>query len=190
MHILFDPNKLHKFWMSSACRNSLPKDGRNQRKSRPPGTFRVDRTDTSTYMGPIILLEQCDMFIRFHNKANIISCQWTGKAQGSSQGSTCQCQERQMGKPPILEAMWSVDLQHQRNGGLKGSRGRPPGLPWAAQPKIPAPEEDTRRTDVQEGSEAMHKRSVARWHNPRLAGLGWAARPHLAASQLLASRGS
>ena len=47
------------------------KDGRKQRKSRPPGTFRADRPDTSTYMGPIILLEQCDMFIRFQNKENI-----------------------------------------------------------------------------------------------------------------------
>ena len=71
MHILFDSNKFHKFWMSYACRNSLPKDGRNQRKSRPPGTFRADRPDTSTYMGPILSLEQCDMFIRFQNKANI-----------------------------------------------------------------------------------------------------------------------
>ena len=34
-------------------------------------TFRVDRSDTSTYMGPILLLEQCDMFIRFQNKTNI-----------------------------------------------------------------------------------------------------------------------
>ena len=40
-------------------------------KSWPPGTFRADRPDTSTYMGPILLLEQCDMFIRFQNKANI-----------------------------------------------------------------------------------------------------------------------
>ena len=36
-----------------------------------PGTFRADRPDTSTYMGPIISLEQCDMFIRFQNKADI-----------------------------------------------------------------------------------------------------------------------
>ena len=57
--------------MSCACRNLLSKDGRNQRKSRPPGTFRADRHDTSTYMGPILLLEQCDTFIRFQNKANI-----------------------------------------------------------------------------------------------------------------------
>jgi hypothetical protein len=71
IHILFDSNKLHKFWMSCACRNSLSKDGRNQRKPRPPGTFRADRPDTSTYMGPIISLEQCDKFIRFQNKADI-----------------------------------------------------------------------------------------------------------------------
>ena len=71
MHILFDSNKFHKFWMSCACRYSLSKDGRNQRKSRPLCTFRADRPDTSTYMGPIILLEQCDTFIRFHNKTNI-----------------------------------------------------------------------------------------------------------------------
>ena len=71
MHILFNSNKFHKFWMSCACRNPLSKDGRNQRKSRPPGTFRADRPDTSTYMGPILLLEQCDTFIRFKNKANI-----------------------------------------------------------------------------------------------------------------------
>ena len=64
-------NKFHKFWMSCACRYSLSKDGRNQRKSRPPGTFRADRPDTSTYMGPILSLEQCDMLIRFQNKANI-----------------------------------------------------------------------------------------------------------------------
>ena len=35
------------------------------------GTFRADRPDTSIYMGPIFLLEQCDMFIWFQNKANI-----------------------------------------------------------------------------------------------------------------------
>ena len=57
--------------MSCACRNSLSKDGRNQRKSRQPGTFRADRPDTSTYMGPIISLEQCDISIRFQNKVNI-----------------------------------------------------------------------------------------------------------------------
>ena len=71
MHILFNSNKFHKFSMSCACRNPLSKDGRNQRKPRPPGTFHADRPDTSTYMGPIILLEQCDMVIRFQNKANI-----------------------------------------------------------------------------------------------------------------------
>ena len=49
----------------------MSKDGRNQRKYRPPGTFRADRPDTSTNMGPILSLEQCDMFIRFQNKANI-----------------------------------------------------------------------------------------------------------------------
>ena len=93
------------------------------------------------------------------------------KAQGSNQRPTCQCQECQMGKPPIPEAMWSVDLQHRRNGGLSG-----PGLPRAARPKIPASEENTRRTDIQGGSETIHRRSMARWHNPRPAGLGWAAR--------------
>ena len=71
MHILFYSNKFHKFWMSCACRDPLSKDGRNQRKSRPPGTFRADWPDTSTYMDPIILLEQCDMFIRFQNKASM-----------------------------------------------------------------------------------------------------------------------
>ena len=40
-------------------------------KIPPAGTFRVDQPDTSTYMGPILLLEQCDTFIRFHKKANI-----------------------------------------------------------------------------------------------------------------------
>ena len=40
-------------------------------KISPLGTFHADRPDTSTYMGPIILLEQWDMFIRFQNKANI-----------------------------------------------------------------------------------------------------------------------
>ena len=38
---------------------------------RPARTFRADRPDTSTYMSPINLLEQCDTFIRFQNKANI-----------------------------------------------------------------------------------------------------------------------
>jgi len=71
LHILFDSNKFHKFWMSCACRIPLSKDGRNQRKSRPPGTFLADRLDTSTYMGPILSLEQCDIFIRFQNKENI-----------------------------------------------------------------------------------------------------------------------
>ena len=67
MHILFDSNKFHKFWMSCACRSPLSKDSRNHRKS----TFCADRPGTSTYMGPILSLEQCDMFIRFQNKVNI-----------------------------------------------------------------------------------------------------------------------
>jgi hypothetical protein len=114
MHILFDSNKFHKFWMSCACRNPLSKYSRNQRKSRPPGTFRADRPDTSTYMGPILSLEQCDIFIRFQNKANI---SYPRKAQGSTRRPTCQCQDCQMGKPPIPETMWSIDLQRRRNGG-------------------------------------------------------------------------
>ena len=68
---LFNSNKFHKFWMSCACRNPLSKDGQNQRKSRPPGTFRADRPDTSTYMGSIFLSEERDTFIRLQNKANI-----------------------------------------------------------------------------------------------------------------------
>ena len=71
MHILFDSIKFHKFWMSCPCRNPLSKDGRNQRKSQLPGTFRANWPDTSTYMGPIILLDLCDMFVRIQNKANI-----------------------------------------------------------------------------------------------------------------------
>ena len=71
MHILFNSNKFHKFWMSCACRNSLSKDGRNQRRFRLPGTFRADRPDISTYMGPIFIPEQRDTFIRLHNEANI-----------------------------------------------------------------------------------------------------------------------
>ena len=60
----------------------------------------------------------------------------------------------------------------------------------ALEHQIPDSEEDTRSTDVQVGSEAIHRGSVARWHNPRPAGLGWAAWPHLAASRLPALRGS
>ena len=40
-------------------------------RESPPGIFRADRPDTSTYMGPILLPEQCDMFIRFQNKVNM-----------------------------------------------------------------------------------------------------------------------
>ena len=72
----------------------------------------------------------------------------------------------------------------------EGARGRPPDPKETARPQILASEEDTQRTDVQEGSGAVHRRSVARWHTPRPAGLGWATRPHLAASRLLTSRGS
>ena len=71
-----------------------------------------------------------------------------------------------------------------------GYGGRPPGLPQAARPKTASSEETTERTDVQGRSGAVHKRSVARWHTPMPAGLGRAARPHLAASQLQALRGS
>ena len=71
MHILFNSNKFHEFWMGCACKNPLSKDGRNQRRSRPPGTFRADRPNTSTYMGLIFLLEKCDKLIRFKNKTNI-----------------------------------------------------------------------------------------------------------------------
>ena len=71
-----------------------------------------------------------------------------------------------------------------------GSRGRPPGLPQTARPKIEVSEETTQRTDVQKRSGAVHRRSVARWHTPRPAGLGRAARPHLAETRLPVSRGS
>ena len=71
IHILFDSNKFHKFWMSCVCRNPMSKDDRNQRESRPAGTFSAARPDTSTYMGPILSLEQCDVLMRFQNKANI-----------------------------------------------------------------------------------------------------------------------
>ena len=37
IHILFNSNKFNEFWIGCACRNPLSKDGRNQRKSRPPG---------------------------------------------------------------------------------------------------------------------------------------------------------
>jgi len=40
-------------------------------KISPLGTFHADRPDTSTYMGPITALEQCDMFIRFQNKVSM-----------------------------------------------------------------------------------------------------------------------
>ena len=152
MHILFDSNKFHKFLMSCACRNLLSKDGPNQRKYWPPGTFRADRPDTSTYMGPILLLEQYDMIIRFQNKANIsYPVGGPRKAQGSTQRPTCQCHDRQMGKPPIPEAMWSVDLQRRRNGGLRGSGGRPPGLRFQHMRKIP--EEPTSREDQRPSTE-------------------------------------
>jgi len=121
MHILFDSNKFHKFWMSCACRNPLSKD-------------------------------------------------------------------HQMGKPPLPEAKWSDVVQCRRSGRPRGSGGRPPGLPQATRPKTEVSEETTQRTDVQKRSGAVHRKSVARWHTPRPASLGRAARPHLAASRLPASR--
>ena len=176
--------------MSCVCRNPLSKDSRNQRKPRPTGTFRDDRPNTSTYMGSIILMEQCDMFIRFQNKTNI-SYPAGGPGRHKNQPKDPhQGQDRQIGKPPIPEAMWSVDLQRRQNRGLRGPGTRLPGLPRAARPNIPVSGENTRSTDVQEGSEAIHRRSVARWDNPRPASLGWAARPHLAASRLPTSHGS
>ena len=79
----------------------MSKDHRNQRESRPPGTFRADRPDTSTYMGPIILLDLCDMFIRFQNKANI---SYPVGGPGRHKVQT---------KDPHAspEAMWSIDVQ-------------------------------------------------------------------------------
>ena len=88
------------------------------------------------------------------------------------------------GKPPIPEAKWSAVVQRRRSGGPRGSGGRPPSLPQAPRPKTAASKETTQRTDVQGRSGAVHRRSVARWHTPRPAGLGRAARPHLAASRL------
>ena len=116
--------------------------------------------------------------------------QWTRKAQGSTQRSTCQCQDRQIGKPPIPEVVWSVDMQRRRSGGLRGPGDRPPSLPQAAQPKKEASEETTQGTDVQEQSGAVHGWSVAKWHTPKSAGLGRAARPNFAETRLPASRGS
>ena len=42
-----------------------------------------------------------------------------------------------MGKPPSPEEMWSVDVQCRRNGGLRGSGGRPPGLRFEHPRKLP-----------------------------------------------------
>jgi hypothetical protein len=116
--------------------------------------------------------------------------QWTRKAQGSTQRSTCQCQDRQIGKPPIPEEVWSVDMQHRWSGGLRAPGDRTPSLPQAAQPKKEASKETNQGTDVQEQSGAVHGRSVARWHTPRPAVLGRAARPHVAKTRLPASRES
>ena len=49
MHFFYS-NKFHKFWMSCVCRNPRSKGGRNQRKSRPPGTFRADRPDIQNHI--------------------------------------------------------------------------------------------------------------------------------------------
>ena len=152
MHILFDSNKFHKFWMSCACRNRLPHDGRNQRKSRLPGTFRADWPDTSTYMGPMLSLEHCDMFMRFQNKANIsYPVDGPGRHKVQFKKPTYQCQDRQMGKPPILEEVWSVVLQHRRNRGPKGSGGRPPDLRNQHPRNIP--KEPTSRRDQRPSTE-------------------------------------
>ena len=71
MHILFNSNKFHKFWMSCVCRRSQSKDGRKWRKSWLPGLNRAGRPDTSTYRGTIFLQEQRDMIIMLLSEENI-----------------------------------------------------------------------------------------------------------------------
>ena len=58
--------------MSSAFRNSQPKDSQNQRRSRPPGIIRAGRPNTSTYMGAISLQEECDMLTMILSEAHIL----------------------------------------------------------------------------------------------------------------------
>ena len=150
-------------------------------KARP---FRADRPDTFTYMGPIISLKQCDMFIRFQNKASMlypVGGPGRHKVQLKSPHTSAKI------------VKWGNHSFQKQSGVMLCNVGEAEGrgAPEAVRPpKIEASEETTQRTDVQGRSRAVHRMSVARWHTPRSAGLGRAARPHLAASRLPASRGS
>ena len=157
MHILFNSNKFHKFWMSCACRNPLSKDGRNQRKSRPPGTFCADRPDTSTYMGPIFLLEQCDTFIWLQNKANIsYPVGGLGRHKVQTKDPHGSAKNVKLGNHPVQRQCGALMCNVGETKGRempeagRPAQPRPAGPTQAARPKILVSEETTRLSDLLE----------------------------------------
>ena len=163
--------------MSCAYRNSLSKEDRNQRKFRPPGIFRGDRPDTCTYKCAIFLQEQRDTFIRLQSEANISdSVGGPGRHNDQAENPQASAQIVKWGNHPpqrhcgaLISNVGETEGQGAPEAGHPASPG-PPGL------GVHASELSNRQTDIQEGSGAVHGRS--------------AARPHLVASRLPASRGS
>ena len=70
-----------------------------------------------------------------------------------------------------------------------GSGGRPPGLPRAAWPRIPAFGPSTNGIDIRRQSEGSTRKAVPDGTHPKPASLGEAGRPHFAASPAALSRG-
>ena len=102
MHILFNYNKFHMFWIICACKRSQPKNGRKQRKSRPPSLDRAGQPDTSTYMGASLLQEQHDMLTMLLNQGLAPdSVGGPGRHRHQPKGPTSQCPEKQMSVIPI-----------------------------------------------------------------------------------------
>ena len=81
-----------------------------------------------------------------------------------------------MRKAPSPEAMWSVDVQCRRNGGLRGSGGWPPGLRFehpSKLPGLPASWSDQKPSTRSRWTVGSRARPV---------GLGQAARPNKSAT--------
>ena len=97
-------------------------------------------------------------------------------------GPTKQCQIKLKTVEHLPRTITSVRVRHRCNGGLKGARGRPAGLPQAGWPSNCPRQVQATVTDPRKRSEMSTQRRWPDGEDPRPAGLGGAGWPHLAAS--------
>ena len=105
-------------------------------------------------------------------------------------GPTRQCQIKHKTVKHLPGTITSVHVRRRCNGGPRGARGRPAGLPQAGRPSNCLHQDQATVTNPRIESGASRRRRWPNRHDPRPASLGGAGRPHLAAAHLQASRGS